>query len=697
MQLRVGCSFPCRRRLDFYSFAKVVDYHSICLPWTPVPSSCIFLGVIFLHKPLPQSTVTLLLPLAHPVRNPAQDFSTCLCNGDRSLPWEAIKARSSVCGDPLSPQLVQWVSSRVENCVARHSFCQAERKIGNTSFFPKRILRLDATASDQVTVQLVEEELPGGRYAALSHCWGTSLKCTTTTANLSSHKERVPWKEMPLTFQEAILFCLRLGICYLWIDALCILQDDQSDWQIQSAQMADIYQRSYVTLSATGSKSGSAGCFPKPSLPPERQIEVQGPGGQSYCVMVRSKIVHWANPLPNPSRDIFPLLLRGWAFQERILTPRVLRFCKSELVWECNEEVICECGSLPSMDGVKNKSSRISSQARTMSLSEIRVAERIAREPTRPSTSRTVGEPSSRNRDRIDLRDNRRPLIVISSTHRRADRVPPTRTRAASPLTGARMPNLEELTELRTTGSLLAEQRRALEEWHKIVEQYSGLQLSRETDRLPALSGLVNRTAPFLGRYFAGLWSHTFLKNLAWRVDLLTSDSRRPAKYQGPSWSWVSVNTRPVFECVAKPAGQNPFGEVSSAALVAKGLLRTATLTEAHTILANGTTVPLTYQARINLPIASAKNAPQGSVEMPFYADYALTRHDARQYRTSLESTIYLFLIHPNVCLVLDVAGKVASTKIYNRIGILKQLYIYPEMYEIDWMKGATLETVTIV
>ncbi|KAM7202468.1 hypothetical protein V8F33_002688 [Rhypophila sp. PSN 637] len=446
--------------------------------------------------------------------------------------------------------------------------------------------------------------------------------------------------------------------------------------------------------------------------------------------MVRKKIAYWVNPLLNPSREIFPLLMRGWAFQERILAPRVLHFCNSELVWECNEEVICECGSLLSMDGMKSNFSQISNQTQTVSLKKIRVAERIMGEHTRTSTGRTVEEPSSRHRDRIDLQDNIRPPIGPSSTHRRAGRVPPTRSRVESPLTGARMPSLEELTELKTTGSLLAEQRQALEEWHKIVEQYSGLQVTIETDRLPALSGLVTRTAPFLGRYFAGLWSDTFLKNLAWRVDLLASDSRRPAKYQGPSWSWVSANTRvsywskkdwnssfsgpkawrqirakklmtphvePVFKCVAKPAGQNPFGEVSSAALVAKGLLRTARLTEARTILGNGETAGLTYQARINLPKATAKNAPQGSVEMPFYADYALTRHDARQYRTSLESTIYLFLIHPNVCLVLDVAGRVASTKSYNRIGILKQLYIYPEMYEIDWMKEATLETVTIV
>jgi hypothetical protein len=66
----------------------------------------------------------------------------------------------------------------------------------------------------------------------------------TITDSLALHKEQIRWEVLPKTFQEAIEFTRRLKIRYIWIDALCIIQDDREDWQREVANMYTTYQNS---------------------------------------------------------------------------------------------------------------------------------------------------------------------------------------------------------------------------------------------------------------------------------------------------------------------------------------------------------------------------------------------------------------------------------------------------------------------
>jgi hypothetical protein len=79
------------------------------------------------------------------------------------------------------------------------------------------------------------------QYIALSYCWGTAQHFTTTSANLARMKERIHWDELPQTIKDAVTITRALGIQYLWVDALCIIQDSQEDWEAESKKMADVY------------------------------------------------------------------------------------------------------------------------------------------------------------------------------------------------------------------------------------------------------------------------------------------------------------------------------------------------------------------------------------------------------------------------------------------------------------------------
>ena len=78
-------------------------------------------------------------------------------------------------------------------------------------------------------------------YAALSHCWGKVRPLTTTSTNLNQHLISIPLSSMPEMFQDAVIASRELGIRYLWIDSLCIIQDSVEDWELECSKMGRVY------------------------------------------------------------------------------------------------------------------------------------------------------------------------------------------------------------------------------------------------------------------------------------------------------------------------------------------------------------------------------------------------------------------------------------------------------------------------
>ncbi len=117
--------------------------------------------------------------------------------------------------------------------------------------------------SDPQRVRLVETVQPAGptEYTTLSHCWGKQPLIKLTKENYSAFQEEIPATQLPLTFSEAINFTRRLGKQYIWIDALCIIQDSPDDWIRESATMAQVYSGSFLNICATASPDGQGGLY----------------------------------------------------------------------------------------------------------------------------------------------------------------------------------------------------------------------------------------------------------------------------------------------------------------------------------------------------------------------------------------------------------------------------------------------------
>ncbi|KAH3909375.1 hypothetical protein HBI56_185760 [Parastagonospora nodorum] len=161
----------------------------------------------------------------------------------------------------------------------------------------------------------------------------------TTPATFTAFLQTIPWDTIPPSFQDAISFARKLALPFLWIDALCIIQDDAKDWQQQSSAMADIYQGAYLTLAATSSPNAGGGCYTQMHTSPAHRstspLLTIHSANSTRCLSARPKFTHKMSRLP--------LLTRAWVYQERILSPRVLHFADEELVWECQHAVTCEC------------------------------------------------------------------------------------------------------------------------------------------------------------------------------------------------------------------------------------------------------------------------------------------------------------------------------------------------------------------
>jgi hypothetical protein len=162
------------------------------------------------------------------------------------------------------------------------------------------------------------------KYAALSHCWGESLGLTTTEKNVREFKRVLEPETLPQTFLDAIELTRKLRIDYLWIDALCIIQDSEEDWRAESAMMGYYYRNAHLTISALDASDGSKGFLHVPRATPTARID----GNESW----REAGLSWGDTFRQS-----PLSRRGWVLQERILSRRVLHFAKGELLWECME------------------------------------------------------------------------------------------------------------------------------------------------------------------------------------------------------------------------------------------------------------------------------------------------------------------------------------------------------------------------
>ncbi|KAI0188027.1 heterokaryon incompatibility protein-domain-containing protein [Xylaria flabelliformis] len=274
---------------------------------------------------------------------------------DGDSPWPLLGASTWCVSQPSLEYSKGFIEMCFAMCEHYHEKCRRSSRVSNNNSsvdVPDRLLHVGGPAEDIAPALIESAEFlrkadADKRYIALSHCWGHTLSIKTTKSNYESFKKSIEWSALPKTFQEAINVTKALGVRFIWIDSLCIIQDDLQDWEIQAAKMSSVYQNAYLTLAATGATGSSEGLF----LPRSDTYKISGIHNKlPYTIHVRQILDHGPfQAFPNPSlagqrvREL-PGMKRAWMLQEQVLSPRLVHFTEDELIWECQSDVLCECG-----------------------------------------------------------------------------------------------------------------------------------------------------------------------------------------------------------------------------------------------------------------------------------------------------------------------------------------------------------------
>ncbi|KAG4439747.1 hypothetical protein IFR05_004769 [Cadophora sp. M221] len=220
-------------------------------------------------------------------------------------------------------------------CTRGHKDCRRS----DPAYLPSRLIDVGKHFMRSPRLVLASELERGTKYATLSHCWGHSMHTRLLSSNLTSFRKKLPWGDMSKLFREAFTVTRFLGLRYLWIDSLCIVQDSAEDWALESSLMSKVYSSGYCNIAATSSHDGSEGLFqrrnPLAIRPTKIPLTWQDTKlGKRYWA-VNTQV--WQN---NVERA--PLNRRGWVCQERLLSPCTLHFGNDQLYWECRTETSCE-------------------------------------------------------------------------------------------------------------------------------------------------------------------------------------------------------------------------------------------------------------------------------------------------------------------------------------------------------------------
>ncbi|EXM18599.1 hypothetical protein FOTG_13299 [Fusarium oxysporum f. sp. vasinfectum 25433] len=234
-----------------------------------------------------------------------------------------------------------WKSVRewLDRCDKHHKDCKHEK---TSAWKPTRLLYVCNTQA-ALQVRLVEsQDIPdGAEYLTLSHCPGAGSTLQLTRSNIEAFKSSIPVDELSRVFIDACNTAKRLSHDYLWIDALCIIQDDPADWQHGVGCMASTYGNSWLNVSADGDDEAGHGLFcpsDKRAGRPWYPVYIHREWGDgfpsNFCI---SEYHNWWERISDSE------LNRGvWALQERVLSPRVLHLGLEQVALECSSNAVCE-------------------------------------------------------------------------------------------------------------------------------------------------------------------------------------------------------------------------------------------------------------------------------------------------------------------------------------------------------------------
>jgi hypothetical protein len=266
-----------------------------------------------------------------------------VANGDLDTPAEEhFISRVPIFQDHFEATF-QLINDWVKNC-AEHPECNHDKSgvlSEKLAVLPTRVLEISGS-HEKPLVRLVETNGQRADYCALSHCWGQIELITTTCDNFQKHLRNIPFDTLPKTFRDAVYLAQGIAIPYLWIDSLCIIQDNAKDWAREAKLMGGLYEKATLVIAAAGAEDSAGGLF-FPTRPPERIIAVPYlpanlPRG-TFSIAITSRLA------ANPYGHSCPLRNRAWSFQEWYLARRIVFFMPGGLTWNCRQIGLSERGS----------------------------------------------------------------------------------------------------------------------------------------------------------------------------------------------------------------------------------------------------------------------------------------------------------------------------------------------------------------
>ena len=396
---------------------------------------------------------------------------------------ETLLARA-VQNDPASEASLEVVKEWVQECLAGHQKCI--HMLSRKRPLPTRVIDVgDALHNPRLIV--TDGRL--GSWAALSYCWGGQSKFVLNRETSDDFlRGKFPLNTFPRTLRDAITITRTLGVQFLWIDALCIMQDSAEDWAAEAALMRNVYGGATITIAATNSTSTDCGIFQNRSVSPaECRLEWRSlDQTEFHDLFLRSSTEFWDTTMKKEA-----LNTRGWTLQESLLAPRTLSFGTQQMIWECLERKSGESGR-PVLPGQRHRDKGFVQKIMTNDFN--------------------AWEKTKQTLTRLSLR--------------------------TMPVHWTAVPN-----------KWVSSHDAMYSRWSAVVSDYTGRNLTVRSDILPALSGLASAFQNLLrDEYCAGLWKNDIIRGMCWtRSNMPIKDftaiksSQRERDDYIPSWSWASI------------------------------------------------------------------------------------------------------------------------------------------------------------
>lgn len=252
-------------------------------------------------------------------------------------------ARVPITEDTSSPETYKQICTWLDTCKNEHPNCRPP--LGNPSL-PTRLIYLDKSRRSSLgnSVDTILQprlmstncmEFSECKYIALSYRWPEDFpnEAKSTWDNIPEQMRGLNTSKLPQIFNDLFQVAVGIGISYVWIDSLCIIQDDLEDWNCEAARMIQIYQYAELTVAAAAPLTKpDLGLFRHGDPSDVLSVRIPGPpdssGDESDQEVVLLK-------LQEETYRESPLVSRGWCFQEREISRRILHYTETQVLWEC--------------------------------------------------------------------------------------------------------------------------------------------------------------------------------------------------------------------------------------------------------------------------------------------------------------------------------------------------------------------------